>query len=238
MPSNDLNQRYRRLRNQCSNSHRGVGKTTCCGCATGWGHFPGASNERDCGAVDCQCPPRVPGPDGRHWRTAPAAGPERLCRSLTLTGHTGLAPRANAICERLVGTLRREALDRALILGEAHLRSVLAEYQAHYNNARPHRALHQNPPAGPTHAPGPGVNVRVLRQDRLGGLIHEYAQVALGDRVFGTHTVTSPLTLQVRDHEKDFGTLQGHGSRPPRHLTVNIRSLPRSPIPRSLRRSA
>jgi transposase InsO family protein len=42
----------------------------------------------------------------------------------------------NAICERLVGTLRRELLDRSLILGEAHLRAVLGEYQEHYNTAR------------------------------------------------------------------------------------------------------
>ena len=41
------------------------------------------------------------------------------------------APRMNAICERLVGTLRREILGRSLILGEAHLRTVLAEYQEH-----------------------------------------------------------------------------------------------------------
>ncbi len=47
------------------------------------------------------------------------------------------APRANAICERLVGTLRRELLDRVLILGEGHLRAVLAEYQVHYNTAAP-----------------------------------------------------------------------------------------------------
>jgi transposase InsO family protein len=44
----------------------------------------------------------------------------------------------NATCERLVGTLRRELLDRVLIFGEAHLRAVLTEYQAHYNTARPH----------------------------------------------------------------------------------------------------
>jgi hypothetical protein len=42
------------------------------------------------------------------------------------------APRMNAICERLVDTLRREVLDRTLILGEAHLRAVLTEYQHHY----------------------------------------------------------------------------------------------------------
>jgi len=46
-------------------------------------------------------------------------------------------PRMNAICERLVGTLRREVLNRTLILGEAHLRAVLTEYQHHYNTARP-----------------------------------------------------------------------------------------------------
>ena len=51
------------------------------------------------------------------------------------------APRMNATCERLVGTLRRELLDRMLILGEAHLRAVLTEYQEHYNTARPHRGL-------------------------------------------------------------------------------------------------
>jgi transposase InsO family protein len=49
----------------------------------------------------------------------------------------------NATCERLIGTLRRELLDRMLILGEAHLRAVLIEYQVHYNTARPHQGIAQ-----------------------------------------------------------------------------------------------
>jgi transposase InsO family protein len=56
------------------------------------------------------------------------------------------APRMNAICERLVGTLRRELLDRVLILSEQHVRAVLTEYQAHYNTARPHQGIAQRVP--------------------------------------------------------------------------------------------
>ena len=88
------------------------------------------------------------------------------------------APRANAYAERWVGTVRREVLDRMLILGCRQLRWVLAEYADHYNGHRPHRALGQAPPLGP------GVPVvlappgKVVRRDRLGGLIHEYSQVA------------------------------------------------------------
>jgi transposase InsO family protein len=60
----------------------------------------------------------------------------------------------NAICERLVGTtLRRELLDRVLILGERHLCAVLADYQAHYNIARPHQGIAQRVPDGEHDAP-------------------------------------------------------------------------------------
>jgi putative transposase len=66
-----------------------------------------------------------------------------------------LAPRMNAICERLVGTLRREVLDRTLILGEQHLRAVLTEYQTHYNTARPHQGIAQHVPDAGQAPPAP-----------------------------------------------------------------------------------
>ncbi len=91
------------------------------------------------------------------------------------------APRMNAICERLVGTLRRELLDWMLILGERHLRAVLAEYQEHYNTARPHQGTGQRVPgteAGPrVTAPDPGT-CQIRRKPVLGGLINEYTRAA------------------------------------------------------------
>ena len=87
------------------------------------------------------------------------------------------APRANAIAERFIGTLRRECLDHLLITGPRHLDIVLREYVQHFNTHRPHRSLDQRPPAGGT-PPGSGGAIRVLRRDRLGGLLHEYVQVA------------------------------------------------------------
>jgi putative transposase len=86
------------------------------------------------------------------------------------------APRANAICERMIGTLRRELFDRLLIVNEHHLRQVLTEYLLHYNTARPHRSLGQLAPAQ-AHARPPEINLaehRIRRQQVLGGLTHEY----------------------------------------------------------------
>ena len=70
------------------------------------------------------------------------------------------APRANAIAERWIGTLRRECLDHLLITGPRHLKLVLQEYVEHYNTHRPHRSLHQQPPAGPTPRPPAGPSDR------------------------------------------------------------------------------
>jgi putative transposase len=88
------------------------------------------------------------------------------------------APRANADAERWMGIVRREVLDRMLIFGGGQLRLALAEFVDHYNVRRPHRVLGQAPPLGPAE---PSVDLpagKVTRRDRLGGLIHEYAQVA------------------------------------------------------------
>jgi putative transposase len=88
------------------------------------------------------------------------------------------APRANAICERWIASARRECTDRILITGRRHLHHVLSEYVDHYDTHRPHRALSQEPPDGRTLAAPADDNTRVQRRDRLGGLLHEYPQVA------------------------------------------------------------
>jgi putative transposase len=87
------------------------------------------------------------------------------------------APRANSYAERCVGTLRCECLDHVLILGEQHLREVLAAYARHYNGHRPHQGLQQE---APLRQPGHAVDItaRIERRRVLGGLISEYRRAA------------------------------------------------------------
>ncbi len=87
------------------------------------------------------------------------------------------SPRANSFAERFVGTLRRECLDHVLILGEQHLRKVLAEYARHYNGHRPHQGRQQEPPL---RQPGHAVDItaRMERRSVVGGLISEYRRAA------------------------------------------------------------
>jgi putative transposase len=87
------------------------------------------------------------------------------------------APRANAICERLIGTLRRELLDKVLIVNERHLRRILTIYLHHFNTARPHRSLEQLAPAQAETQPPPMINLvdhQVRRRPILDGLTSEY----------------------------------------------------------------
>jgi putative transposase len=81
----------------------------------------------------------------------------------------------------VIGTLRRECLDRMLILCRRHLEVVLAEYVEHYSSHRPHRSLSQRAPSALDTATAPIGDVdlaRLRRTDHLGGLIHEYRMVA------------------------------------------------------------
>ena len=88
------------------------------------------------------------------------------------------APRANAIAERFVGSIRRELLDRILIINQRHATAVLSEYTDHYNSHRPHRTLGQAAPLRPLPQRTTSETNTVRRRDRLGGLLHEYQQVA------------------------------------------------------------
>jgi hypothetical protein len=84
---------------------------------------------------------------------------------------------SNSYAERFVGTLRRECLDHVLILGDRHLRGVLAEYTEHYNGHRPHQSLQQEPPQRqPNHAVD--ITVRIEHRRVVGGLISEYRRAA------------------------------------------------------------
>jgi len=91
------------------------------------------------------------------------------------------APKANAIAERFVRTVRAECLDWLLIVNRRHLERVLRVFVDHYSHHRPHRALNLNPP----NQERPTLRVltaaepeRIKRRDRLGGLIHEYNRAA------------------------------------------------------------
>jgi putative transposase len=89
------------------------------------------------------------------------------------------APKANAIAERWIGTVRRECTDRLLIYSERHLRRVLVEYERHYNHHRPHRARDRRPPQPiSTVAPTDLDRVRFRPEEVLDGLINEYRPAA------------------------------------------------------------
>jgi putative transposase len=87
------------------------------------------------------------------------------------------APKANAIAERFVRTVRAECLDWLLILNRRHLERVLRVYVDHYNTQRPHRALKLRPPE-PERPEPPAPVGEIRRRDRLGGPIHEYHRAA------------------------------------------------------------
>jgi putative transposase len=88
-------------------------------------------------------------------------------------------PRMNAICEHVIGTLRRELLDRILVLGERHLALILREYLIHYNRHRPHQSRQQRPPDIETQPVRDVTNPRAVRRKPVvAGVISEYRHAA------------------------------------------------------------
>ena len=87
------------------------------------------------------------------------------------------SPRANAYAERFVLTARTEVTDQMLIFGERHLRTILAQYEVHYNGRRPHRSRHLRPPR-PDHLVADLSRKRIQRRPVLGGVINEYERAA------------------------------------------------------------
>jgi transposase InsO family protein len=94
------------------------------------------------------------------------------------------SPKANAICERVIGTIRRECVDSMIPVSEAHLRSILREWVTHYNSGRPHSALGPGVPDPPRESARVATSesrhrlaagVPVLAKSVLGGLHHEYS---------------------------------------------------------------
>ena len=97
----------------------------------------------------------------------------------TTYGITGVStsiasPNMNAHVERLIGSIRREALDWFVIIGERQLRKILSSYIAYYNTMRPHQGIHQNVPSGYT----PQAHGTVVARPVLSGLHHHYERLA------------------------------------------------------------
>lgn len=88
----------------------------------------------------------------------------------------------NAVMERWVRTCRHELLDRTLIWNQRHLLHALREFEQHYNEHRPHRALQQaalrRPAPEPITEPDRIARLDIRRHERLGGVIHEYRHAA------------------------------------------------------------
>jgi putative transposase len=88
------------------------------------------------------------------------------------------APRANAVAERWVRSVRHECLDHVLVFGRRHLEQVLWDYLTHYNTGRPHRSLALATPARNLEEARGSPPAEIRRRDVLGGLIHEYHATA------------------------------------------------------------
>lgn len=144
------------------------------------------------------------------------------------------APRANAIAERFVGTIRRELLDRLLIINQRHTAAALHEFEHHYNDHRPHSTLGQTAPARPLPRRATTETHKIERHDRLGGLVHEYQQVAdppagQHDVVQGSVELTVASTVEPVPHDAAAAGGDWAGSGQRRECGVTAATVPMRP---------
>jgi len=131
------------------------------------------------------------------------------------------APKANAHCERFIGTLRRECLDHMIILSERHLYRIVKEYTTFYNECWPHQGIDQRIPGSPNHAKCELKSGQIISIPVLGGLHYDYKRQALErDRSVVAFRTHQPAAGQIEHHgvhlhveplEKD---LEGPDGRP------------------------
>ena len=88
------------------------------------------------------------------------------------------APKANGICERFIGSVRRECLDHVFICGERHLYRIMHTYVDYFNTMRPHQGLAQRIPIPPSVAIMATPGKRLIVRSILGGLHHAYEWAA------------------------------------------------------------
>jgi transposase InsO family protein len=88
------------------------------------------------------------------------------------------APKSNAICERFMGSLKRECLDHLLIINQSQLKRVVKEYVNYYNDARPHQGIQQRVPGRYGNKECPTAAGRIISRPILGGLHHDYSRTA------------------------------------------------------------
>ena len=94
------------------------------------------------------------------------------------------APKVNAVCERFLGSVRRECLDFFVVLSERHLQQTMKQYQAYFNHARPHQGIEQRIPCSPKQAQEQQNRGKIIAQPVLGGLHHDYRRRTAGRSSF------------------------------------------------------
>jgi len=109
-------------------------------------------------------------------------GPQFSCVA-TSTGIKELktpyrTPKANAFCERFMGSLKRDCLDHMLVMSRKQIERLVREYVSHYNNVRPHQGIHQRIPGRYDEKGFPSQSGKIISEPILGGLHHDYTRTA------------------------------------------------------------